>query len=259
MENYTEKNCPVCNEPIAEDDAAKICPACGIPHHEKCWEENHGCTTPDCSENPNCVTPDQTADVCEDDAASVDAADDAQESIPEKHFCTNCGTELAEGQNFCPTCGQKVGLAADPKSAGKNKKLFVILGAAAAAVVIIILVLVLCLGGGSKKNFRDMYGDIASKAWCTIPSDGSYLKLDTNPYDTDDDDFDWTYYQTYYTPASDAIKRINKELGFSDALMEKMNTTTWSQGRQTDSNEKYSVTWTYHPDKGLEVMYEFKK
>lgn len=41
--------------------------------------------------------------------------------------------------------------------------------------------------------------------------------------------------------------------------MEKMNTTTWSQGRQMDSNDKYIVTYTYHPDKGLEVMYEFNK
>ena len=84
------------------------------------------------------------------------------------------------------------------------------------------------------------------------------MKLDTNPYDKDSDDFTYSDYTTF-SEANDAIERVNKELGFSDALYEKMNTTTWSQGRQTDSNDKYTVTWTYHPDKGLEVMYEIKK
>ena len=60
----------------------------------------------------------------------------------------------------------------------------------------------------------------------------------------------------YSSDADNMVEKINKDLGFSSALMEKMNTTTWSQGRQTDSNSKYRVTWTYHPDKGLEVMYE---
>lgn len=103
------------------------------------------------------------------------------------------------------------------------------------------------------------YGDISGETWCKIASDGSYIKIDTNPYDEDSDDFTWKYYTNCYTPAIDAIERINKELGFSDALMEKMNTTTWIEGKQTDSNDKYTVTWTFHPDKGLEVMYEIKK
>ena len=37
-----------------------------------------------------------------------------------------------------------------------------------------------------------------------------------------------------------------------------MGETRSMDGRQSDENDKYKVTWTYHPDKGLEVMYEKK-
>ena len=111
-------------------------------------------------------------------------------------------------------------------------------------------------GKEEKKDFNELYPGCANE-WWTIASDGSYMKIDTNPYDTDKDDFDWSYYETYFTPANDKIEELNKELGFAESLSEKMNNTTWSQGVQTDSNDEYVVTWTYHPDKGLEVMYEF--
>lgn len=188
-----------------------------------------------------------------------------------KPFCGKCGAELAEGQEFCSKCGQKVGLAVAEgvssainqfnagveKQNQKKKKTPIII--AAAAVVVIIIVAFALKGGVGAKKFDKMYSDIASESWCTIASDGSYMKLDTNPRDKDNDDLTWSDYENFVIPANDAIERINKELGFSDALMEKMNTTTWSQGKQTDSNDKYTVTWTYHPDKGLEVLYELKK
>ena len=45
MENYIGKVCPFCKTEIKEGDALKVCPACGIPHDEGCWEEKKGCTT----------------------------------------------------------------------------------------------------------------------------------------------------------------------------------------------------------------------
>ena len=50
MEEHIGKICPFCKTEIKEDDTVKICPACGIPHHQSCWEENRGCTTFGCSE-----------------------------------------------------------------------------------------------------------------------------------------------------------------------------------------------------------------
>ena len=304
MEDYIGKICPFCKTEIKEGEAVKVCPACGIPHHEFCWNENKGCTTFGCSEQmheelhtnptevcakcgaplgdgqefcPKCGTPKTKKLFCAKCGAELQ---DGQAFCPKcgtpagaenKQFCSKCGTELAEGQAFCPKCGQRADVRLDAgvnaavsqfnagvtKSNEQKKKLPLIIGIAA-GVVVLGIVLALLLGGGGKKCFSKMYGDLTVNSWCTIASDGSYMKLDTNPTDKDSDDFTYTDY-VLFSEANDAIERINKELGFSDALMEKMNTTTWSQGKQTDSNDKYIVTWTYHPDKGLEVLYEFKK
>lgn len=278
MEETTGKICPFCKTEIKEGDAVKMCPECGIPHHEACWEENKGCTTFGCSQQHYEEQHTNPTDVCQNCGAPLG---DGQEfcpkcgtpkNAPKKNVCGKCGAELQDGQNFCPKCGQKADLQIDAsvtsaisqfnagvgKDNNKKKKTPLIIGIIA-GVAVLAVILIAVLSGGGKKDFTDMYGDMASNSWCTIASDGSYMRLDTNPRDKDSDDLTWSDYESYVLPANDAIERINKELGFSDALMEKMNTTTWSQGKQTDSNDKYTVTWTYHPDKGLEVMYEFKK
>ncbi len=53
----------------------------------------------------------------------------------------------------------------------------------------------------------------------------------------------------------EAIKLVNEELGFGSAVYEMMLRTSSSMGRQTQENDKYCVSWTYHPDRGLEIMY----
>ena len=58
--------------------------------------------------------------------------------------------------------------------------------------------------------------------------------------------------------ALEAIKYANLELGFSGALYNRMLETNALMGRQTEENDKYKVSWTYHPDDGLEVTYEEK-
>ena len=90
MEETTGKICPFCKTEIKEGDAVKMCPECGIPHHEACWEENKGCTTFGCS----------------------------QQHYEEQHtnptdVCQNCGAPLGDGQEFCPKCGT-------PKNAPKK-------------------------------------------------------------------------------------------------------------------------------------------
>lgn len=46
--------CPYCRMPFEEGDApAKIyCTACGVPHHEDCYQENGGCTVFGCARAP---------------------------------------------------------------------------------------------------------------------------------------------------------------------------------------------------------------
>jgi hypothetical protein len=140
------------------------------------------------------------------------------------------------------------------QTAENKKKTPLLIGIAVAVVAVIIAIIT--LGGNKTKDFKELYPSLNLEAWCTVASDGSYMKIDTNPTNKDGDDLTWSDYENLIVPANDMIKQINEDLGFSAALYEKMNTTTWSQGKQTESNEEYTVTWTYHPDKGLEVMYE---
>ena len=237
MDNYVGKICPFCKISIKENDAVKVCPECGVPHHKICWDANKGCTTKDCT------------------------FQNYEEQPPEpSRFCKKCGAALAEGQAFCSKCGERTDYKSEkPEGSIKPKKsmLPLVLGIIA-GVAVIAVVLVLFVGPLGKKDFNRMYGDLAGYSWCTIAADGSYMKIDNNPDDTAIKDYTYTEYQLSLA-ADEAIEKINKELGFSDALWEKMNTTTALYGMRTETNEKYTVSWAYHPDKGLEVMYEFKK
>ncbi len=105
-------------------------------------------------------------------------------------------------------------------------------------------------------DFMKQYGKYKDENWCEIAEDGSWMKLDTNPTNADSDDI-WKYYDAAIG-VSELMEEIHKDLGFKSSLTEKMNSTTALQGRQSESNEDYEVTWSYHPDKGLEIMYETK-
>lgn len=55
-----------------------------------------------------------------------------------------------------------------------------------------------------------------------------------------------------------AVACMNSELGFGEALNTKMSNTRALDGVQTDENDSVKVTWTYHPDDGLNIIYEKK-
>ncbi len=265
MENYIGKICPFCKTEIKEDDAVKVCPACGIPHHEGCWEENKGCTTFGCSEQHYEAQGTNPTDVCPNCGTTLG---DGQAFCPKcgtpkggakKNVCGKCGAELQEGQEFCPKCGQKVGLGVEAgvssainqfnagiqKNNESKKKKPLIIGIVAAVVAIIVIVML--ASGGGKKDFNKMYSDIADESWCTIASDGTWMKLDTNPYDIDDSHNSSAWYK---------IKSVLSDLGFSSSVSEEMNETTALMGKQSASTKGYEVTWSYHPDRGLEAMFK---
>lgn len=85
-----------------------------------------------------------------------------------------------------------------------------------------------------------------------------YFTIAINPEDFDNQS--WTPFRSgnEVQHALDAIQHANIELGFSGALYDKMLNTNALMGRQTEENKKYRVSWTYHPDEGLEVLYEEK-
>ena len=83
--------------------------------------------------------------------------------------------------------------------------------------------------------------------YCELASDGSYLAIDTNPLNIDD---------FSATSAWTMIQKANKELGLPDSVLTKMGQTRAMDGRQTHTTDELTVSWTYHPDQGLEVIYE---
>lgn len=83
-----------------------------------------------------------------------------------------------------------------------------------------------------------------------LGEDGSYLLVDTNPSDIED-------YAS--STAWDYVLDINKMLGLPEALNQKMGTTRSIDGRLSETYGNITVSWTYHPDNGLEVLYEEKE
>ena len=142
----------------------------------------------------------------------------------------------------------------------KKSKKGLIIGIIAAVLVIIMIAS--CSGGGSGSsggsssatrgpNFTQLYNTYCSSTWADVGSDGSYLSVDTNPYNKDDSGL-------AYPAAYEAVKKINNALGLPESLTNDMAQTRGADGRQTQSfpSQGVTVTWTYHPDKGLEVTYK---
>lgn len=67
-------------------------------------------------------------------------------------------------------------------------------------------------------------------------------------------------YTSYTTPNSiSTIQEINEKLGFPASTYVNMTKTTASAGVCEFEDDNYRASWTYHPDRGLEVFYEMKK
>lgn len=101
-------------------------------------------------------------------------------------------------------------------------------------------------------DFSTQFSDLKNKEWIEIGSDGKWMTIDTNPYNS-----------SYYTSSQsydvlEQIKSINEELGFGGYVYEKMKSTRALDGTLSELSDKYEVSWKYHPDNGLEVIYRIK-
>ena len=227
---YVGQKCNCCGKVLTEEDEFIICPACFRPHHVNCWMEKQGCATPGCTEQS------------EEEKARLER----KRNVEKLAAAEAAKAESLRREEPAPAPASAPP-AADPSPQVKSK-LPVILAAAAAVIVLIILLT------RNSVNFDKLYNEYCSSTWATLGSDGSYLYIDTNPFDRDDDGL-------AYPAAYDAIKNVNNALGLPDSLITEMGKTTAMDGRQSQSFDKKGITvaWKYHPDKGLEVTYKKNK
>lgn len=81
-----------------------------------------------------------------------------------------------------------------------------------------------------------------------LSEDGLSLQMDSDPYDTN-------VYQ-YSSDIISAIFAINEYLSLPNSLSTKMQSTRALDGMQSQDCGEFTVTWTYHPENGLNVIYE---
>ena len=251
------KACPNCGSPVAEGQA--FCQTCGAPVN----------AAPANTYEPQTEVLQPAAPVYEQPAAPVyeQPAAPAYEQPAAPAYQQPVYQQPPYGQQ--PYGQQPYGQAynpadvytpAQPDQGKSKKKVWIILGAIAGGLLTLILLIVLLAGGGGKSggggssakrgpNFSGIYNQYCESTWASYGSD--YLKVDTNPYDWDDDGI--AYYEAW-----EAIQDINDHLGLPSWLVEDMLDTSASDGVRSESfpDQDVTVTWTYHPDEGLEVTYK---
>ncbi len=93
----------------------------------------------------------------------------------------------------------------------------------------------------------EIYNKCCDSEWASVASDGSYLSIDTNPNDSTNNNSE--------SVAISGIFAVNEALGLPDSVINKMGQTRSIDGMQTAKGDGVEISWTYHPDNGLEVMY----
>jgi hypothetical protein len=134
-----------------------------------------------------------------------------------------------------------------------TKKKIIIIAAAVVAVIAVALVLFI---PSKFERVRSECLQIAGR----VTGHGDYFMIDTYPDDFENMDpvLVSMLLRDTQSDALEAIRYANKELGFNGSVYSRMLETTALMGRQSEENDKYKVSWTYHPDDGLEVTYEKK-
>jgi hypothetical protein len=148
--------------------------------------------------------------------------------------------ETQEAQNVETT--EVLDAPAVTKTKMSKKKLAIIAAAAIAVIAIALIVFI-------PSEFERVKSKCVHIAGMVTGS-GDYFMLDTLP---DVPMFPDPEYNTL-----EAIRYANEEFGFNGSVYSQMMNTTALMGRQSAENDKYRVSWTYHPDDGLEVTYEKK-
>ncbi len=137
-----------------------------------------------------------------------------------------------------------------PKKKLSKEKLIII---GAAAVVLAIVLAIILIPSKFKRVENKCFKIVGM-----MQTGKNYFSLDTDPYENMDKTLRALLLPDMQDKVLEAIRYANNELGFPGSVYSDMMRTTALMGRQTEENNKYKVSWTYHPDRGLEVTYTKK-
>ena len=109
-DNIKNKTCPYCQANIKSDANIIICELCGTSHHKECWDENKGCTTYGCSNNPNTDSKDETTfgsiDIGNQTIDEIERdLETEREKAKDTVNCPKCNIPIDKNSYFCNHCG----------------------------------------------------------------------------------------------------------------------------------------------------------
>lgn len=120
------KICPYCQSKIKRGADFTVCSHCGTPHHRECWNENGGCTTYGCINNP---LTEKKVELGSEDVGNetVEAIRESLHAplpdlpLPEELIeCPGCSAEIEKSSLFCKFCGYKIAEENVQKDAGAS-------------------------------------------------------------------------------------------------------------------------------------------
>ncbi len=121
--NSQNKTCPYCQSKIKTGADFLVCSHCGTPHHKECWNENNGCTTYGCINNPQT---EKKIEVPSEDIGNS-TIDSIRESLNTASAvnqiqCPNCKSDIETGSTFCKYCGFNIREKVLPKDVTEKKE-----------------------------------------------------------------------------------------------------------------------------------------
>lgn len=194
--------------------------------------------------------------------------------------CSKCGSENTADAKFCVNCGN--GLVEkvtdkhneiiennedfnhkDSSSKEKKKKTIMIV------IIVFLLICVFALLNSNSKNnesdyvdyedenvevedsgyeydFEAIYDEYLDSSYAKVGADGSYLSIDTNPDDYSDYSND---------DAVEGVVQTIYALDLPSSLIEELSSTRALDGRLSKTYGNITVSWSYHPDNGLEILF----
>ena len=106
-DNY-EIICPICNLAILPKNSAKICPTCGVSHHEACWVGNNGCSNPNC--NDQCVERLSDTTQTQSQSTTTNISQDHTQQQPSHPDANSKEATVAKNANSLPLIFAVIGL-----------------------------------------------------------------------------------------------------------------------------------------------------